>query len=68
MDGDDGVQAVILAREQRLGFQAFDLLAEGVEVAAQFARDVLALVRKLQVGFEVRQLAREFLVRFERLL
>ncbi len=66
MNGDDGVPAVVLAGEQRLGFDAIDLRAQGVELRAQLARDVLALLRQLKVRFEVGDFPTQASVEFDR--
>ena len=65
MNGDDGVQTIVLARQQRREFQAVDLRGERVEFRADFRRDVLAFAPELEVGFEVGELARQALVRLD---
>ncbi len=44
-----------------------DVILEGVQFRAQFTRDVLALARELEIGFEVGQFPRQAFVRRKRL-
>jgi len=53
VDGNDGVQPVVLARQEGREFQAVDVRPQGVEFGADFGGDVLAFARKFQIRFQV---------------
>jgi hypothetical protein len=65
VDGDNGVQAVVLARQKRRELQAVDLRGERVELGADFRGDVLPLAPQLEVGVEVGELSRQAVVRLD---
>ena len=65
MDSDDGVQAVVLARQERGELEAVDLRGKRVEFRADFRRDVLAFAPELEVGVEVGEFSRQALVRLD---
>ena len=53
MNGDDGVAGVVLAREQRFGFQPVEQLAQRRDFALQIGVDALAFFRQIEVGRNV---------------
>jgi hypothetical protein len=63
VNGDNGIQPVVLAGQERRRLQAFYLSPQCVELHAHFARHILALARQLQVGFQVRKLACQAVIR-----
>ena len=59
MDGHDGVARVVLAGEQRFGFEFVEQLAERVDFALQVGVDVLAFFREIEVSGDVVAAARQ---------
>ncbi len=53
MDGDDGVERVGLVGEHGLRFEFFSEALECGDLAGEIGLRVLALTRKLEVGFDV---------------
>ncbi len=53
VDGDDGAERVVLARQQHGGFQAIDVFGVSLDVALDVAGHVFALARQLEHGVEV---------------
>jgi hypothetical protein len=66
MDGHNGIEPVILAAEERLGLKALNLGAEGIQIGAQLAQDVLSFPGQLEVGSQVGELPRQAIVNLER--
>jgi hypothetical protein len=65
MNGDDGVQARVLAGKQRRSLTALDLGPQRLQFRAQFAPHVLPFTRQLQIGLEIGQLPRQAIVRLD---
>jgi hypothetical protein len=53
MNGDDSVQRIVVAGEQRFVLQAIHQLAQAVDLAAQVAVHIFAFTRQLKVGGNV---------------
>jgi len=53
MQGDDGVQAVVLAGKKGGGLKLLQSLAKLVELRCQFRGDALALAGQLEFGVKV---------------
>jgi hypothetical protein len=68
VDGDDGIQAVVLTRQQGLRLEALDLGAQGVQVDADLGQNILPFLGQLEVGAEVAEPTLQPLVRLERRL
>ncbi len=62
MDGDDGVQAVVLAAQQGFGLEPVDLAAERTQLGAQLTRYTFPFARQLQISSYVAELARQAVV------
>ena len=62
MDGHDGVVAVGIARKQRLGFQALDGFAQGIQLALQLFVHALAFAGEFEVGGDVLGTTRQIAV------
>jgi len=67
LDGENGVEAIAFAGEQRFGFELRDVLVGGVKLLVGIAQDGIALcdvalfVREMQISVDVAGDAREFL-------
>ena len=68
MNGDDGVARVVLAGEQRLGFELVEQLAQRADFALQVRVDILAFFGEVEVGGDVVAAARQVGVGREHML
>src|SRR6185437_12417898 len=68
MDGEDGVEAIVFAAEQRAGFDRLQVRAQRGLLARDLLEHGLALARQLEVGAKILERARQALVVVQQLL
>ena len=65
MQRNDRVQAIVLTRKQRGGFQLVQSLTQHCQLRSQLTRNGLTFARELEIGIDVRERAGQPLVSFQ---